>query len=478
MKLQITRAEYLQPDGRPVAEPVPYGSRVTLWLHWADADYVAEKPAYANTLGTYPFERDGRAGAVTIVENFALVPASGGLKLGNLAGAKLYFGDARPVTVEHVNDRNASFSFQALPMEQGPTLYLPYMDDIDNQITELPVLEVAPRAPFVRKPRFGVYDEWDDKEALVAPEEGLQRATVGIDRYMQSVSGRTKPSIVNGAFRSYLTIRGARWTEESMQAKTARHFPTPTTVNCLWFHNDPAMRYSEAGVTELIHGKFDTDIRTWVASLPLDVLAYGFALHEADLKGIGGAEAGDLRPETYRAGTRRFLEVAADEALRRGRTPQNFGIGGLLTEGPLARGVDDPWIWSRDLPRWLYDTGFLVGAWDPYFLMRPDGTREPFRGKVDAQGATYEKTGVTRLFIAETAQGLDYRHQRDVIVGTAADQRDHLEQLEKWLVEKGEFGILFSKELGWMSRHGWLREAAARKAYYIGERLNIPVVAL
>lgn len=457
--------------------PAPFGSVVTATVRLEDEAYepAVEKSTEGRVYNvTRPVGKRVQHGAVAYTETWLGLP-----EVTSPLQPLLWFEDGRPAKLVRSESGGEfvvlTFEFVAVASAR-PVLFL--TGEVTESPVELPALEVQARPIATRRPRFGIWDGWTDQTSQVGSTL-LQPETVGVDLTMQALSGQSKPSRVNAGYRGYNTIRGARWVEGGVQANTARHFPTPTTVSCIWFHDTVTKRYSNEGVRELLDGKFDDDIRADVSALPLDVVAYRFPLHEADY--YGGQRVG-LDPVLYCKALVHYLEVAADEALRRGRTPQNFGIGGLLTDGPMSRGYDDPWAWYRGLPEWLLDTGFVVGAWDSYRLMRDDVTRQPFRPRVDAAVAAFREGLVERFFIAETAQGLDLASARDTIVGDVDDTLAYLAEVEKWLVEVGEFAFLFSKESGEMSRNGSLTrpglERAARKAYYIGQKFNIPVVAL
>lgn len=357
--------------------------------------------------------------------------------------------------------------------------------------------------------------------AAAADLTGLQQpSTFGIAKYVEQLCGLNSPA--HAGARTYEAIASLRYTPErraTVEASAAR-----VSMSCVWpVTGATDFRYGLDTYRQAAAGRYDDALRAALDTYPIGrnrpagarpVRVRWAFCHEAD----GYSPAGtDTR--AFVAAVQHLVMVVAEHGLRMGATPDELGVGGLLTGNGM---VDADWWWFAGLPQWVRESGFLVGFWDTYFKVDPitadtpgaskrtaDGkwwipgarefsTRpgelvpysylspvdglwyrpEPFAEKVERQIATFEREGLDRFVLAETALGMDTRKAPDVLVGSNAMHLAWWAEGVHTLRSRRGFEALmhFHKDDGPASKHGGIsdpgRELVAKTVGWRQRDLN------
>lgn len=276
---------------------------------------------------------------------------------------------------------------------------------------------------------------------------GTYSSVTGIDALMQEVGGLNSP--VN-ADRRYWSL--GEFLGNNDELATRAHLRTGFSAVCLWTtQGTREQKYGRAELLTILQGGRNEQLRAAVRrALPNTMFA---PLHEAD--GYGSD------PALYRAAIHHIIRVMVEEAQRIGKTPNEFAVGGLLTES----GMNDPaWRWYEGLAPDLFASN-MVGVWfDLYLHMNSATSRPSLRSRVTRALANVP-AGLTRRAVWETALALDMDSQRGTIVGRQSDQVANLDEMAALLREGVlEFGMYFSKPDGAESKYGALRGSALVKA--------------
>lgn len=328
-------------------------------------------------------------------------------------------------------------------------------------------------------PRLLLWDGSPEVRAL-APA-GLQPSTAGVAAYLDKLTAPTTTPSAAG-FRHYQAIQSFSY--DTQQRATVEASAGRIAMHCLWPDaGDTSWRYGEDVYRRAATGWYDMDLRRSLTSFPIGVAGRGEKpvrlrvafCHEAD----GYSPEGTDR-RAYVAAVQHLIMVVVDWGLLVGVTPDELGVGGLLTTvGMEGTG----WEWWEGLPQWVHDSGYLVGFWDAYFKVKlteqgqpearagTDGRwyrHEPFREKVDRHIARFESAGLTRFILAETAMGYDTRANPGVQVATVNHHLAWFREVTAMLREGRLEGVyMFHKDDGPMSMYGSVtdpgREAVARE---------------
>ena len=323
-----------------------------------------------------------------------------------------------------------------------------------------------------------------DLAAATCPN--LQAATAGVSTYLEQLAGT---GVSSGGFRHYTTIgtfqydARVRATVEASAAKVA--------MFCLWGEGwtDEA-HYSNDAMRKIAAGHFDTLLRSRLSTFPIGRrrvegqpvrLRLAF-VHEADWYGRN-----TLEPRAYIAAVQHLIQVAVDWALANEVTPDELGVGGLLTSTGMENGQ---WPWWRALPDWVLESNMVVGFWDHYFkvawsvagLPGLDGqpyTHEPI-ARLGRHMDVFHNAGIHRFVLAETALGYDSWNRLDAPVATPAHHLAWVKELQQLLRQRRGFeGVMtfHSPGAGGMSKFGGIsepgREDVARQVATLRASLNI-----
>lgn len=277
-----------------------------------------------------------------------------------------------------------------------------------------PDLSLAPVKPWII-----AYDASDEMKGR-APG-GTKESVTGIDVAIQALINLDSP--VNGGYRDYLTLDGYR-SGNALEANTRTFLMTRRSLVCLWTRSGSTPeRYGNTEMRAILNGLRDESARAVVRRIQAaGGQVYVALIHEAD--GYGGDA---LNPTLYRMALIHLIEVMVDEAMLIGLSPNNFGVGGLLTGEGMNESLK--WRWWDGMPQSLIDSNYVVCFWDTYWRA---GQTETFGNRIATQSESPRNAGLTRFVVAETAK-----------VGTAMEQFVFIDQASELLRNGALEGVSF-----------------------------------
>jgi hypothetical protein len=230
-----------------------------------------------------------------------------------------------------------------------------------------------------------IFDSSDIRKAYAVP--GTNASVTGIDRKIQEMCGFKRPVNKQRAYKSMSEYISADddglWTLAALDADLE-------LVNLFTHAGDRVAHYGDETMRSVLRGERDELARQVVRKRR--GRRYFPIFHEPELHGA--------TPILYRMALHRMMRVMIEEAQRIGLSPNEFCVGGCLTDKGMVSD-DETWWWWDGLAPDLLASNMVGGFWNPYWL---DGMTNTFGSRIARQAALLADAGINRWIVSECAK--------------------------------------------------------------------------